>query len=206
VINRKIHNDYIAQNGSTEINTYGVFFQSEELWFLTKYFKWGLGLVNGNLYPVSKEQENFISVFRNYVKLSNTPPQKQDKWYTMLNKYQKTWIRYYFIVQLKEKINDYTISKDPQSIFINESDIVDAITGKNMSTEKVANSKFCSKCKNFKGITEHHLCNSCRIPKPKKKKLKRGSITTNRSSFSGRKWNDDKHRDNHNRSSLDRDL
>lgn len=206
MINRKIHNDYIKRNGSIEISTYGIFFHSKERRFLAKYYKWGLGLVNGKLHPISEEQDYFIRIFHKHVKYSKIPPKKKDEWYAILDEYQKTWIRYYYVEQLKENINDYTISKDAQNIFFNEDDVDAVIAGKRMSNKDVDDSNFCAKCGNFKGLTKYHFCSNCRISKPKKKKLKRGSITTNRSSFSGRKWNDDKHRNNHNRSSLDRDL
>ena len=202
---KKTHIDFIKIKGFKHIQTYGIYFQPEEIIFLTKFFNWGLGLVYGELIPISEEQELLVNIFNTHIKQNNIPPKHQEQWYTALNDYQKTWTRYYYVEQLKDKINDFTVSKDPQNIYTYEEDVEAAINEKKKSTNRVPDPKFCSNCGNFKGSTEHLLCSSCRIAKPKKEKLKRGSITTNRTSFSGRKWNDDKHRDNDKRSSLGRD-
>ena len=202
---KKIHLDFIENKGLRQIETYGIYFQEEELAFLAKFFDWGLGLISGELVPITDEQKLLVNIFNTHIKRNNIPPKHKERWYTALNDYQKAWVRYYYVEQLKDKINDYTVSKDPQNIYRYLEDVEAAITEKKKSTNRDSHPKFCANCGNFKGSTEHLLCSSCRIAKPKKEKLNRGSITSNRTSFSGRKWNDDKHRDNDKRSSLDRD-
>lgn len=197
-----VHHQFIKENGEITVH-FSKFFTKGEISFLSKYYNWGLGLVNGNIPPITIEQENFIATFHKHIKDKETPPYRTDIWYSNLNPMQKAWVKYFYIQLLCDGVLDYTVDHNSLNIF--ESSESKTPTKLNHSKKKTTTRKKqktkqqpvkkkgrkCISCGVYIGYSKNYKCINCFVPTTKKKKPKRGSITSKRMTFNRTKWNDD---------------
>ena len=100
-----LHQDYIRKNGVTTISIYySELLTDLEIAFLTKYYKWGLGLVKGHIPPTSNQHKELVSKYHKFIKNVKNPPQKNDQWFKELSKEQQAWVKYYYVQQLGYKV------------------------------------------------------------------------------------------------------
>lgn len=201
---KSLHYKYINENGVIAV-LFSILFTDDELSFLGKYFKWGLGLVNGEIPPITKEQENFIATFHKYIKDKETPPLRNDVWFSNLNPMQKAWVKYFYVQQLGNRILDFTVDHNRLNIYKSLDDKTSTRSTypkKSATTKKNQKSKLqpvkvksrnCISCGASIGVSKNYKCDKCFVPITKKKKPKRGSITTKRMTFNRTKWNNDRY-------------
>ena len=99
------HIAFISERGRFKVDCSHAIFSTEELEVLEKYGYWFQALINGELTPISKEQKDFIDIFKN----NKTP----------ITPEQVAWFKYKGRISLEEnnpdKLKlDYTSdSEDP---------------------------------------------------------------------------------------------
>jgi len=199
---KALHKKYIKEKGVASI-FYSELFNDDEIAFLTKYFNWGLGLVNGDIPPITAEQEDLVIKYHQHIKNNKTPPLRNDKWFSNLKPMQQAWIKYFYVQQLGYRVLDFTVDFDSLNIFESQKVKSSArlIHSKKIaiSTEKQkiklqpvkVKSRKCISCGVSIGFSKNYKCDNCFVPATNKKKPKKGSITTNRMTFNRTKWNDD---------------
>lgn len=75
------------------------------------------GLCKEEIPPLNTQQKRFVDLFNNKISKLNEPPKNFEKWYVELKNNQKTFVRYYFVNKLKDKINFYLKIHKSDSIY-----------------------------------------------------------------------------------------
>jgi uncharacterized protein YifE (UPF0438 family) len=87
--NKKEHFIYIKQKGEFNIRCSNAIFSNLEITLLRKYGYWFSALINGDLEPITKIQEEFILTFKE----SKTP----------VTFHEKTWFKYVGRLKLEKE-------------------------------------------------------------------------------------------------------
>ena len=122
----KTHFDYIKNVGTLfgrlahknsyvgEFKNYGIKFWPNEVLFLQKWYMWFEGLVNDDIKPISRQQQNFLDYFKT---IESKPPSRHSKGYAQLKKEQKILLRYYYIRKFGAKVKKIGNLNHPDSIY-----------------------------------------------------------------------------------------
>lgn len=113
----KLHREYIKKRKTVSFNYQGMFFTNSEKIFLNKWWVWMDGLCKEEIPPLNTQQKRFVDLFNNKISKLNEPPKNFEKWYVELKNNQKTFVRYYFVNKLKDKINFYLKIHKSDSIY-----------------------------------------------------------------------------------------
>jgi hypothetical protein len=113
----KLHREYIKKRKTVSFNYQGMFFTNSEKIFLNKWWVWMDGLCKEEIPTLNTQQKRFVDLFKNKISKLNEPPKNFEKWYVELKNNQKTFVRYYFVNKLKDKINFYLRIHKSDSIY-----------------------------------------------------------------------------------------
>lgn len=112
-----LHKEYIKEKGLFKPKFYNVYFTPNEISFIMKWFHWVEGLIKGHIPPLNENQRHFVGVFNRRIKPHFDPPNKKNKYYNLLTKEQKTFVRYFYILKHKEGIKKYILYSSEDSIY-----------------------------------------------------------------------------------------
>ena len=113
----KKHREYIQQKKTISLNYRGMFFTTSEKLFLSKWYVWMNGLCIEEIPPLNTKQKRFVDLFKSKISNLNEPPKEYERWYVELNNNQKTFVRFYFVNKLKDKIDFYLKIHKSDSIY-----------------------------------------------------------------------------------------
>ena len=113
----QIHQEFLRNQNPVYLNYRGMFFTNEEKTFLNKWYNWMMELVNEEIPPLNFKQRSFIEIYKTKISLLNEPPKESEKWYVELLKNQKSFVRFYFVSKLKDKIQYYLKRDKSDSIY-----------------------------------------------------------------------------------------
>ena len=113
----KKHREYIKQKKTISLNFRRMFFTRSEKIFLSKWWVWMNGLCSEEIPTITTKQKRFVDLFKSKISKLNEPPKEYERWYVELNKNQKTFVRFYFVNKLKDKINFYLKIHKNDSIY-----------------------------------------------------------------------------------------
>lgn len=113
----KKHKEYIKKKKNFSFNYQGMFFTKSEKLFLSKWWVWMNGLCNEEIPTLNSKQKIFVELFKSKISKLNEPPRESERWYVELNNNQKTFVRFYFVNKLKDKINFYLKIHKSDSIY-----------------------------------------------------------------------------------------
>ena len=113
----KKHREYIKQKKTISLNYRGMFFTNSEKLFLSKWYVWMNGLCIEEIPPLNSKQKRFVDLFKSKISNLNEPPKECERWYVELNNNQKTFVRFYFVNKLKDKIDFYLKIHKSDSIY-----------------------------------------------------------------------------------------
>ena len=114
----KKHREYIEERKKTvSLNYRDMFFTKGEKSFLSKWWVWLNGLCIEEISTFTSKQKRFVNLFKSKISKLNEPPKIFERWYVELNDNQKTFVRFYFVNKLKEKIHFYLKIHKSDSIY-----------------------------------------------------------------------------------------
>ncbi len=108
---KQIHEEFLRNQKPVNLNYRGMFFPDEEKTFLNKWYSWMLGLVKEEIPPLNSRQRMFVEIYKTKISLLNEPPKVYEKWYVELSKNQKSFVRFYFVNKLEDRIQ-YFLKRD----------------------------------------------------------------------------------------------
>ena len=113
----KIHREYIKNRKNVSLNYQGMFFTSKEKIFLNKWWVWMDGLCKEEIPTLNIRQKRFVELFKSKISKLDEPPKNFERWYVELNNDQKTFVRFYFVNKLRDKIKFYLKVHNSDSIY-----------------------------------------------------------------------------------------
>lgn len=123
---QKAHYNYIKNVGTlfgrlahknsynSEFKNYGIKFWPNEISFLQKWYMWFEGLVNEDIKPVTRQQQNFLDYFNT---IKSKPPSRHSRGYAQLKKTQKILIKYYYLRKFGKQVKKFGNLNHPDSIY-----------------------------------------------------------------------------------------
>lgn len=111
------HREYIRNRKTVYFNFRGMYFTDSEKMVLKKWWVWMDGLCKEEISPLNMTQKRFVDLFKNKISKLNEPPKYFEQWYVELNNIQKTFVRFYLVNKLKDKIDSYLRIHKSDSIY-----------------------------------------------------------------------------------------
>jgi hypothetical protein len=133
---KQIHEEFLRNQKPVNLNYRGIFFTDEEKTFLNKWYGWMMGLVNEEIPPLNSRQRMFVEIYKTKISLLNEPPKEYEKWYVELIKNQKSFVRFYFVNKLEDRIQHYLNRDKSDSIYFFSKVVL------NFGTEKYIDYRF----------------------------------------------------------------